>query len=89
MIPVFARLTLEVDGERVVVAPWTIEDMAVVNASGFEVLDLFARHIEEPADALERGMLWIGRAVEVWRTEVEVVLERMRAPNRAARRRMH
>jgi ribulose-5-phosphate 4-epimerase/fuculose-1-phosphate aldolase len=89
MIPILSRLILDVDGERVVIAPWTVDDLEAAQASAMAALDAFARHIEEPADALDRGMLWIGHASVVWQDTVDALIARMRMPNRAARRRMN
>ena len=87
-LAVIGRVTLELEGERVVVAPFSIADMRAAQAAdGLEALELFAGHIEEPADAGERGMPWVGAACEAWRAEVDALMARLKASaNRAARR---
>lgn len=91
MLPIIGRLTLDLDGERLVVAPITKADMEAIQATddAFAILEIFARLVEEPADAAERGVLWVGRAALAWRDEVDALVQRMRLPNRAARRAMH
>jgi hypothetical protein len=88
-VVVLGRLSFEVDGERVVVAPLTNADMEVGRSGdGIAVLEMFAGLIEEPADAAERGMPWLAAACRAWQAEVDALLARMSAiTNRAARRR--
>ena len=70
-LAVIGRVTLELEGERVVVAPFSIADMrAAQTADEIGALELFAGHIEEPADAGERGAAWVAAACEVWRAAV-------------------
>jgi hypothetical protein len=87
-LAVIGRITLELEGERVVVAPFSIADMrAAQSADEIGALELFAGHIEEPADAGERGAAWVAAACEVWRAEVDALMARLKgSANRAARR---
>ena len=88
MLAIIGRITLELEGERVVVAPWSVADMqAAQTADGFGALELFAGHIEEPADAGERGAPWVAAACEAWRAAAEDLMARLGSVNRAARRR--
>ena len=91
MIPLVGRMTIEVDGARVVVAPFTMADMeAARSAGGMEMLELFASHIEEPADFAERfGMPWVGAACYAWQAAVGAFMAKLASPNRAARRRLN
>jgi hypothetical protein len=89
-IAILGRITLELEGERITVAPWTVADLAAAQAGDIEALEAFAAHIEEPADALERGLPWVGAACNAWRAEVDALMDRLRVPaNRAARRRFN
>ena len=87
-LAVIGRVTLELEGERVVVAPWSVADMrAAQTADEIGALELFAGHIEEPADADERGAPWVAAACEAWRAEVDALMARLKgSANRAARR---
>jgi hypothetical protein len=87
-LAVIGRVTLELEGERVVVAPFSVADMrAAQTADEIGALEIFAGHIEEPADAGERGAAWVAAACEVWRAEVEDLMARLKgSANRAARR---
>ena len=87
-LAVIGRVTLELEGERVVVAPFSVADMrAAQTADEIGALELFAGHIEEPADAGERGAAWVAAACEVWRAAVEDLMARLKgSANRAARR---
>ena len=91
MIPVVGRMTIEVDGERVVVGPFTMADMeASRSAGGMEMLELFAAHIEEPADFAERfGMPWVGAACYAWQAAVGAFMAKLAPLNRAARRHLN
>ena len=92
MIPIVGRMTIEVDGERVVVGPFSISDMeAAKDLDGIGMLELFAAHIEEPADFAERfGMPWVGAACYAWRGAVEAFMAKLATPlNREARRHLN
>ncbi len=88
-IAVVGRLTVIVNGERVVIGPFSQADMDATMAmrNGFSALELFARHIEEPADVDDRGTTWVYSVAMAWRDEMEATIARVMIPvNRAARR---
>jgi hypothetical protein len=87
-LALIGRITVELEGERIVVAPFSLADMrAAQTADEIGALELFAGHIEDPADAGERGAAWVAAACEVWRAEVETLMARLKgSANRAARR---
>ena len=92
MIPIVGRMTIEVDGERVVVGPFSVSDMeAAKDLDGIGALELFAAHIEEPADFAERfGMPWAVAACYTWQAAVGAFMAKLAAPaNRAARRHLN
>ena len=77
-IPMIGRVSVEVAGERVVVGPFSQSDLdTAVTAGDMDSLELFAAHIQEPADAAERGMLWVGAALLAWKTAVEELSARL------------
>jgi hypothetical protein len=87
-LAVVGRLTVEVGGARVVVGPMTMTDLeAARSADWIAALEAWASHIEEPADATERGMAWVGAACVAWQAAVTELMARLTVPaNRAARR---
>ena len=92
-IPVVGRTALEVQGESVVVAGFTLDEMNAIRAltgprGQWAVLEIFARKIETPADALERGMLWLALVLQAWMVSVQAIIDALQQQpmNRAARR---
>jgi len=88
-LAVVGRLSVTVNGERVVIGPFSQADMDATMAmrNGFSALELFARHIEEPADVEERGTMWVYGVAMAWRDAMDAAIAKLRIPaNRAARR---
>jgi hypothetical protein len=88
-VSVIGRIELDIEGEHVVVGPFTLADReAVMALDGMGALELFMAHIEKPADFAERfGMPWAAAALVAWQVAVEDLMARLTASaNRAARR---